>query len=201
MPKLFSHPGEVALTNSLAALPASMPLPVVAQLHLDAPSWLKSSHAYAEKVNSRLNELSMLPPYWPLQYATQLVEQTRHLYPNSELSMKISKVWQSKPVANSLPNASINGWYKGFSELQRLQDRLNQLDEKKGQYMTVSELKTAVFSISQVFSNSVPVEELIRQIQASPQNQPFSRDLLNRVDLQLSQLNNSYLLATLGNTE
>ncbi|EGT5656534.1 ImpA domain-containing protein [Citrobacter braakii] len=200
MPKLFSHPGEVALNNSLAAFPASMPLPVVDQLRQDAPSWLKSSNTYAEKVNSRLNELSMLPPYWPLQYGTQLVEQTRHLYPNSKLSVKISKDWQSKLVANSLPDASINGWYKGFSELQRLQDRLNQLDEKKGKYMTVSELKTAVFSISQAFSNSVPVEELIRQIQVSPQNQPFSRDLLNRVDLQLRQLNSSYLLATLGNT-
>jgi hypothetical protein len=50
IPKLFSHPGEVALNNSLAALPASMPLPNVDQLHQDAPSWLKSGDAYAEKV-------------------------------------------------------------------------------------------------------------------------------------------------------
>ena len=199
-PIVFSHPGEDALNNSLAALPTSMPLPAVDQLRQDAPAWLESSDTYAKQLTSRLNELSTLPPYWPLQYGTQLVEQTRHLYPNSELSVKISKDWQSKLVANSLPDASVNGWYKGFSELQRLQDRLNQLDEKKGKYMTVSELKTAVFSISQAFSNSVPVEELIRQIPASPQNQPFSRDLLNRVDLQLRQLNSSYLLATLGNT-
>lgn len=201
MPKLFNHPGKDALNNSLATLPASMPLPAVDQLRKDSPSWLKSSDVYVEKVNSRLDELSMLPPYWPLQYGTQLVEQTRHLYPNSELADKLSADWQSQLQANSLPENVINGWYKGVAGLQELQDRLNQLDEKKGRYMTVSELKTAVFSISQAFNNSVPVEELIRQLQAAPQNQPLSRDLLNRIDTQLRQLNNSYLVATWGNTK
>ncbi|WP_283252025.1 VasL domain-containing protein [Enterobacter asburiae] len=201
MPKLFSHPGEVALNNSLAALPASMPLPVVDQLRQDAPSWLKSSDAYAEKVNSRLTELSMLPPYWPLQYGTQLVEQTRHLYPNTRLAEKLSANWQSKLKANALPDASMTGWHKGVSELQMLQDRLNQLDEKKGKYLTVSELKTAVFSISKSFNENMPVEELIRQLQNPPQNQPLSRDLLNRAELQLRQLNNSYMMATSGKLE
>ncbi|MGI3448203.1 VasL domain-containing protein [Citrobacter arsenatis] len=201
MPKLFNHPGEDAFNNSLAALPASMPLPVVDQLRQDAPSWLKSSDAYAEKVNSRLNELSRLPPYWPLQYGTQLVEQTRHLYPNTKLAEELSADWQSKLKANSLPDASMTGWYKGISELQMLQDRLNQLDEKKGKYLTVSELKTAVFSISKSFNESMPIEELIRQLQNSPQNQPLSRDLLNRADLQLRQLNNSYMMVTSGNLE
>ncbi|EEE2764264.1 hypothetical protein N5H80_000613 [Salmonella enterica] len=40
----------------------------------------------------------------------------------------------------------------------------------------------------------MPLEELIRQLKTSPQNQPLSRDLLNRADLQLNQLNNSYML-------
>ncbi|EDB6597689.1 hypothetical protein AHR24_12655 [Salmonella enterica subsp. diarizonae] len=88
----------------------------------------------------------------------------------------------------------MNGWSQGITELKRLQNRLNQLDKKKGKYMTVSELKTAVFSISQSLNDSVPVEELIRQLKTSPQNQPLSRDLLNRADLQLNQLNNSYML-------
>ncbi|EAY4779958.1 ImpA domain-containing protein [Salmonella enterica] len=136
----------------------------------------------------------MLPPYWPLQYGTQLVEQTRHLYPNSELAENLSAGWLSKLQANSLPDANINGWSQGITELKRLQNRLNQLDKKKGKYMTVSELKTAVFSISQSLNDSVPVEELIRQLKTSPQNQPLSRDLLNRADLQLNQLNNSYML-------
>ncbi|WP_230351295.1 VasL domain-containing protein [Lelliottia sp. WAP21] len=201
IPKLFNHPGEEALNNSLTALPASMPLPVIAQLHQDAPSWLKSGDAYAEKVNARLNELIMLPPYWPLQYGSQLVEQTRHLFPNTKLAEEMSAGWQSKLKANSLPDASMTGWYKGVSELQMLQDRLNRLDEKKGKYLTVSELKTAVFSISKSFNESMPVEELIRQLQNSPQNQPLSRDLLNRANLQLRQLNNSYMMATSGKLE
>jgi len=201
IPKLFNHPGEDALNNSLAALPASMPLPDVVQLRQDAPTWLKSSDTYAENVKSRLNELSMLPPYWPLQYGSQLVEQTRHLYPNSKLAEEMSADWQSRLKANSLPDANINGWNQGITELNRLQNRLNQLDEKKGKYMTVSELKTAVFSISQAFKNAVPVEELIRQIQAFPQDQPLSRDLLNRADLQLKQLNNSYMIVKSKNSD
>jgi type VI secretion system protein VasL len=194
IPILLSHPAEDALNNSLAALPTSMPLTVVEQLRQEDPSWLVTSDTYAKKITSRLNELSMLPPYWPLHYGDQLVEQTRHLYPNSKLAEKISADWQSKLKANALPEASINGWNQGISELNRLQNRLNQLDEKKGKYMTVSELKTAVFSISQAFNNAVPVEELIRQIQTSPKDQPLSRDLLNRADSHLRQLNSSYMM-------
>ncbi|EEH8382312.1 ImpA domain-containing protein [Salmonella enterica subsp. enterica serovar Montevideo] len=199
MPIVFSHPGEEALNRSLAALPISMPLPAVDQLRQDAPAWLESGDTYAKQLTSRLNELSTLPPYWPLQYGNQLVEQTRHLYPNAKFTEKLSADWRSKLQANSLPNTTITGWYKGVSELQILQDRLNQLDEKKGKYLTVSELKTAVFSISKSLNESVPVEELIRQLQNSPQNQPRSRDLLNRADLQLRQLNNSYIMATSDN--
>lgn len=198
-PIVFSHPGEDALNNSLAALPTSMPLPAVDQLRQDAPAWLESSDTYAKQLTSRLHELSTLPPYWPLQYGNQLVEQTRHLYPNAKFSEELSADWRSKLRANSLPNAAISGWYRGVSELQALQDRLNQLDEKKGKYLTVSELKTAVFSISKSLNESVPVEELIRQLQNSPQDQPLSRDLLNRADLQLRQLNNSYIMATSNN--
>lgn len=195
----FSHPGEDALNNSLAALPTSMPLPAVDQLRQDAPAWLESSDIYAKQLTSRLNELSTLPPYWPLQYGNQLVEQTRHLYPNTKFAEEVSADWRSKLQANSLPNATISGWYRGVSELQTLQDRLNKLDEKKGKYLTVSELKTAVFSISKSLNQSVPVEELIRQLQNSPHDQPLSRDLLNRADLQLRQLNNSYMMATSDN--
>ncbi|WP_084222732.1 VasL domain-containing protein [Trabulsiella guamensis] len=136
------------------------------------------------------------PPYWPLQYGTQLVEQTRHLYPDSELSEKISARWQSKLIANSLPDTSLTGWHKGFTELQKLQDRLNQLDEQKGKYLTVSELKTTVFSISKAFNDGVPAEELIRQLRTTSQNQPLSQDLLNRTALKLRQLNNSYMMVT-----
>jgi ImpA domain protein. len=143
----------------------------------------------------------MLPPYWPLQYGSQLIEQTRHLYPNTKLAEEMSADWQSRLKANSLPEANINGWNQGMTELNRLQNRLNQLDEKKGRYMTVSELKTAVFSISQAFNNAVPVEELIRQIQTFPQDQPLSRGLLNRADLQLKQLNNSYMIVKSKNSD
>jgi type VI secretion system protein VasL len=40
-----------------------------------------------------------------------------------------------------------------------LSHRLNGLDEQKGKYMTVSELKSVVFSAMQSFNQSIPAEE------------------------------------------
>ncbi|CDL13371.1 FIG00732447: hypothetical protein [Klebsiella pneumoniae IS46] len=50
-----------------------------------------------------------------------------------------------------LPAENLTGWSEGMQQLQRLADQLNALDEQKGKYLTVSELKTAVFAITQSF--------------------------------------------------
>ncbi len=44
---------------------------------------------------------------------------------------------------------------RGMQQLQRLAGQLNALDEQKGRYLTVSELKTAVFAIMQSFNRAV----------------------------------------------
>lgn len=44
-----------------------------------------------------------------------------------------------------------------------LTDRLDTLDEKRGKYLTASELKTAVFSITRAFNQTLPAEERLRR--------------------------------------
>ena len=64
-----------------------------------------------------------------------------------------------------------------MQQLQRLADQLNALDEQKGKYLTVSELKTAVFAITQSFNRAVPLEEQLRQLAALPLiNPPAARE-------------------------
>lgn len=50
-------------------------------------------------------------------------------------------------MPSSLPAEHLTGWAEGMRQLQRLAGQLNALDEQKGKYLTVSELKTAVFAI------------------------------------------------------
>ena len=81
-----------------------------------------------------------------------------------------------------------------MQQLQRLADQLNALDEQKGKYLTVSELKTAVFAITQSFNRAVPLEEQLRQLAALPVDQPWPAARGSLVELHLQQLIVEYAL-------
>lgn len=83
-------------------------------------------------------------------------------------SKTLIQQWQQHLNAAALPVEQLNGWYKGMSSLQKLSDRLNGLDEQKGKYMTVSELKSVVFSVRQSFNQSIPAEEQLRILSENP---------------------------------
>lgn len=79
--------------------------------------------------------------------------------------------------------------------LRQLAERLNGLDEKKGRYMTVSELKTVVFAIQQPLEKTLPLEELLRQYQVqSESGQTPSPALRQQIDSRFTQLLNRYAL-------
>jgi len=81
-----------------------------------------------------------------------------------------------------------------MQQLQRLADRLNALDEQKGKYLTVSELKTAVFAIMQSFNRAVPLEEQLRQLAALPADEPWPAARGSLAELHLQQLLVEYAL-------
>lgn len=78
--------------------------------------------------------------------------------------------------------------------LQALTHRLNMLDERKGRYLTGSELKSMVFTITQNFSRSVPLEEQLYQLGQSENAASGRAAQLAQVDMQFTQLLNRYAL-------
>lgn len=71
--------------------------------------------------------------------------------------------WQKSLRSRALPEEAMTGWNEGMTRLQQLAERLNRLDEQRGKYMTVSELKTEVFGIMQAFNRHIPAEEQLRR--------------------------------------
>ena len=68
-----------------------------------------------------------------------------------------------------------SAWQQGMDTLNALSEKLNALDEKRGRYLTVSELKTAIFSSRQAFSLHIPAEEWLRRYQLSPSSSEEAR--------------------------
>ncbi len=82
--------------------------------------------------------------------------------------------------------------------LQKLSDRLNGLDEQKGKYMTVSELKSVVFSTMQSFNQSIPAEEQLRALLENPAGVPLPAAAKVQLEMHLKQLAARYVAIKLN---
>jgi type VI secretion system protein VasL len=156
---------------------------------------------WVEKTEHQLAWLGALAPDWSLRQAQALVVQAESLWPDNQKVMQMSNAWRQQTEAGALPETALNGWHEGMSKLQRLTDRLNGLDEKRGGYMTVSELKSAVFSIVQDFNQNPPAEEMLRQLKDSHDNSALSAARQRQAELRLQQLQASYFLLTKAKEE
>ncbi|GDO07472.1 hypothetical protein BvCmsKSP066_02568 [Escherichia coli] len=83
---------------------------------------------------------------------TQLLQQLMVLFPDNPRVQEMVDNWQKSVRSRALPEEAMTGWNEGMTRLQQLAERLNRLDEQRGKYMTVSELKTEVFGIMQAFN-------------------------------------------------
>lgn len=79
-----------------------------------------------------------------------------------------------------------------MTKLQQLSDRLSGLDEQKGKYMTVSELKSVVFSTMQSFNQSIPAEEQLRALSENPAGEPLPVAGRAQLEVHLKQLTARY---------
>jgi type VI secretion system protein VasL len=153
-----------ALTDSVAPLPRTLTADELQTLQRsdklpqDANSWLKQASA-------QLEAMAALPYDWQQQYAGQLITQAEMLWPGNVQVAEMKSEWQKKMAMETLPDSALNGWHDGMQQLQALSDKLNALDGQKGKYITVSELKSAVFGMITSFRQTVPVEEQLRQTQ------------------------------------
>lgn len=185
-------PLEIQLAASLAPLPTILTPEQLDKLRRGSPV----SQTVITQTQQQLARLDKLPSDWSIVWSRQLVQQAQALWP--EQSNALAQQWQQQLNAAALPTEQLNGWHQGMTKLQQLSDRLDGLDEHKGKYMTVSELKSSVFGMKTAFGQTVPVEEQLRQIQSlpvdSPQRQQLSRRLEQHLRSQiytLGQINNN----------
>lgn len=77
-----------------------------------------------------LDELAHLTPDWAVSYGDQLVRHALSRWPDQ--AQPLAQQWRQQLSAAALPAENLTGWSEGMQQLQRLADRLNALDEQKG---------------------------------------------------------------------
>ena len=181
-------PQQAQLTASLAPLPAALSAEQLTLLREKSPS----PEPGIEQTQRQLAQLAQLKPGWVISYGDSLVRQASVLWP--EQAQPLAQRWQQQITAASLPVGSMSDWHQGMLQLQKLTERLNALDEQKGKYMTVSELKSAIFTMTQAFNRAMPAEEQLRLLATIPQGQPWPAALQSQTEQHLRQLITRYAM-------
>ncbi|BCM39051.1 hypothetical protein BvCmsSINP017_01718 [Escherichia coli] len=175
---LLTPPPDVLSADHLAQL-SRTPL-----LLNHAPEWITLS-------GQQITRLTELPPAYNLQRSAQLLQQVRGFFPDNPRVQEMEDNWQKSVRGRALPEEAMTGWSEGMARLQQLAERLNRLDEQRGKYMTVSELKTEVFGIMQAFNRHIPAEEQLRRYgEALQQNDREQQQ--KQTEMVLNQLINRY---------
>ncbi|EML5380577.1 hypothetical protein RVW18_003780 [Enterobacter bugandensis] len=145
---------------------------------------------FIAETQQQLARLDKLPPDWNISYSLQVLKQLQTLRPEEANALIIQ--WQKKFNATALPVDAMNSWYQGMMTLQQLSDRLSSLDEQKGKYITVSELKSVVFSTMQSFNHAIPAEEQLRRLSQYPAGSALPEAEKTQLELHLKQLATRY---------
>ncbi len=151
-----------------------------------------SAETGIRQTQQALTRLSQLKPDWAISYGDNLVQQAHRLWP--EQAKPLVQQWQQQLTATVLPPEKMRGWHQGMMQLEQLANRLNALDEQKGKYITVSELKSAVFAMSQSFNSATPAEEELRKLAEIAQGQPWPAAQQTQMEQHLQQLIVRYAL-------
>lgn len=175
-------PLQTQLAASLTPLPALLDPEQLDMLRRHS----SLSQSVIAQTQQQIAWLEKLPPDWNMAYSRKLTEQAHALWP--EQAKPLIQQWQQQLNAAALPEEQLNGWHQGMATLLKLSDRLNALDEQKGKYMTVSELKTVVFSAMQSFNTSIPAEEQLRALSQHPEKQPLPAAASAQLEMHLKQV-------------
>ncbi|MGG8275948.1 type VI secretion system ImpA family N-terminal domain-containing protein [Klebsiella sp. 141198] len=186
---------QVQFAASLAPLPVALSAEQLRSFQPRSPSADKG----ILQTQQQLARLAELNPDWAIDDGERLVQQALTLWP--EQAQTLSRQWRQQLAAAALPVENLNGWHQGMKQLQQLAQRLDALDEQKGKYLTVSELKSAVFAMTQSFNRTVPLEEQLRQLAEMPQEQAQSSAQQHQAEQHLQQLITRYALLKLDMKE
>ncbi|HBA5267057.1 TPA: hypothetical protein J8124_004689 [Escherichia coli] len=177
-------PAEQQLRALLAPPPDALSADQLAQLSR-TPSLLNHASEWITLSGQQITRLTELPPAYNLQRSAQLLQQLRVLFPDNPRVQEMVDNWQKSVRSRALPEEAMTGWSEGMTRLQQLAERLNRLDEQRGRYMTVSELKSQVFGMLTSFRQTVPVEEQIRQLKLLPEDSPQRQQQIQQAEQHL----------------
>ncbi|EQA0895717.1 type VI secretion system protein VasL [Escherichia coli] len=154
---------------------------------------LLNQHQIVEAGRTQLEQLDKLSPRWALELGYRQLRQLNALWPDNVQIKALDAQWRKQRELSALSAEALNGYAQAQSQLQRLSAQLDALDERKGRYLTGSELKTAVYGIRQSLKEP-PLEELLRQLEEQKQTGEVSPTLLTQIDTRLNQLLNRYVI-------
>lgn len=180
----LSRPDPLTTQANASLAPLPEVLTPVQQDALAQQGTLPST--FITETQQQLARLDKLPPDWNISYSLQLLAQLQTLRP--EEAKPLTSQWQQKFNAAALPVDAMNSWYEGMMKLQQLSHRLSSLDEQKGKYITVSELKSVVFSTIQSFNQTIPAEEQLRRLSQHPAGDALPEAEKTQLELRLRQL-------------
>lgn len=186
--------GLAQLNASLAPLPGIVPEEQRVALSQYVVAKPHGSEKLVKQTREQLGWLATLTPGWQHQYARQLLSQAELLLPYNTAVEPMIRDWQQQAEASAMPLPQLTNWQDGMVKLQRLADQLNALDEKRGKYMTVSELKSQVFAITEAFRLHIPAEERLRQLTQAGNTSTQPGALQLQTELHIRQLLYRYSL-------
>ena len=160
-------PEERQLEATLTALPQPLSPTQLNRLWYDSSLTEIESGRLVDATRQQLAWLQSLPPDWAQQYGQGLIRQARTLWPDNPDVLSLQANWQKTLEADALPLSELHGWHQGMTRLQALAATLGALDEKRGRYLTVSELKTEVYAITRALESAVPAGEHLRRLAES----------------------------------
>ncbi|OSN06506.1 VasL domain-containing protein [Lonsdalea iberica] len=172
-------PLQTQLAASLAPFPAPLAPEQLDMLRQQTPL----SKELIAQTQQQLARMDKLPPDWNITYSRKLTEQALVLWP--EQAKPLVQQLQQQINVSVLPVDTMNGWHEGMMQLQALADKLNALDGQRGKYITVSELKSQVFSILTSFRQTVPVEEQLRQLKLLPEDSQLRQQQVRQAEQRL----------------
>lgn len=182
------------LQATVTPLPKVLPDDVLYSLAALSDKEREENSVILDKAKLQLKMLGTLSPVWQQDYGFALIHQAKTLWPQAPLTAELSEQWQKQITMNAAPIDSLGHWNSGMDQLADLTRRLNWLDEKRGRYMTGSELKSAVFTLTQTFNKNPPLEEKLRQLEEATAKGELPPALLQQTDTHFIQLLNRYVL-------
>lgn len=142
---------------------------------------------------AQLKMLNDLPPLWPLRQEEALLLALESRWPNNSQIKAMRAEWRKQREASALAVPELQRYAQAQAKLRQLSLRLDALDERKGRYMTASELKSAIFSIRQLLQTP-PLEEQLRQLEAQVRAGSLSPVLQMQIDFHFKQLLSRYAI-------